>query len=752
MLNPKFLVRCIRLTAVLLTLGGLASVNASDALDSEELAGNTRMVDLLAEVAEHMERDHPYMGTSQLDELRGRVAAFDGSTPVTTRHRIWLEAASAEMEAGEVRAAINLLEQAYAVMDRAYLDLHKQSLTQFRLGMAYLRLGEVENCCLRQTEESCILPLKGGALHSQEEGSRTAIRYFEEVLQVGERQEFFYYASRWLLNVAYMTLGEHPNEVPSQYLIPVEAFTASVEFPEFQNVAPDLGLNTFNLAGGVVIDDFDGDGRLDLMTSTWDPSGELRLFRNSVDVTFVEVSAEAGLTGMTGGLNLVHADYDNDGDADVLVLRGAWLGTAGTHPNSLLRNDGQGNFTDVTFAAGLGEVHYPTQAAAWADYDLDGDLDLYIGNEYSVGSTTYGSTTFEGLPAPSQLFRNNGDGTFTDVATAAGVLNEGFTKGVAWGDFDGDRFPDLLVSNYGGANRLYHNNGNGTFTDQAFAVGLNRPRMSFPCWFWDYDNDGALDIYIASYTGHVAAVGAYYLGLDAPIEKPGLFRGDGVGGFENVVEAAGLNYPILPMGSNFGDLNNDGFLDFYLGTGDPNYWSLMPNVLFMNQGGERFQNVTMASGMGHLQKGHGVSMADLDADGDLDVFQQMGGAYPGDKYNDALYENPGFGNGSVTLKLVGVESNRSAIGTRLKAEFVDQGKSRVVYRWVSSGGSFGGNPLRQTIGIGLATEIKRLEVYWPASDLTQVFENIPAGRVFEIQEGSETPEELKIQSIPFAAN
>ncbi|GAB5562439.1 MAG: hypothetical protein SynsKO_40860 [Synoicihabitans sp.] len=710
------------------------------------------MVQLLAGISEKMEKGHPYMGTERLDALRTRVEEFDESTSATTRHRVLLEAASAEMEAGEVRPAIGLLEEAYGVMDHAYLDLHKRTLTQFRLGMAYLRLGEIENCCLRHTAESCILPLRDGALHSQSEGSRTAIRYFTEVLEAGARQEFFYYASRWLLNVAYMTLGEYPHGVPAAYLISAESFQSGADFPTFSNVAPDLGLDTLNLAGGVVVEDFDNDGRLDILTSTWDPGGAMRLFRATADGTFRECSLEAGLEGITGGLNLIQADYDNDGDVDVLVLRGAWLGTMGRHPNSLLQNDGQGKFTDVTFAAGLGEVHFPTQSAAWSDYDLDGDLDLYIGNEYSKGNTTYGSTTFEGLPAPSQLFRNNGDGTFTDVAVVAGVLNQGFTKGVSWGDFDGDRYPDLLVSNYGGANRLYRNNGDGTFSDQAFAVGLNRPRMSFPCWFWDYNNDGALDIYIASYTGHVAAVGAHYLGLKAPIEQSSLLRGDGSGGFVNVTESTGLDYPILPMGSNFGDLNNDGYLDFYLGTGDPNYWSLMPNVLFLNRRGERFQNVTMASGMGHLQKGHGVALADLDADGDLDVFQQMGGAYPGDAYNDALYQNPGFGNGAVTLKLVGTESNRSAIGTRLKAEFVDQGDNRTVYRWVSSGGSFGASPLRQTIGVGRADMISRLEVYWPASDITQTFEDLPVGGVFEIVEGRDTVEALEIQPVSGVIN
>ena len=147
------------------------------------------------------------------------------------------------------------------------------------------------------------------------------------------------------------------------------------------------------------------------------------------------------------GLNLLQADYDNDGDLDIYVLRGAWLGQAGRHPDSLLRNDGKARFRDATFDAGLGEAHYPTQTAAWADYDNDGDLDLYVGNEVF----------------PCRLFRNNGDGSFTDVAEFAGVTNDDVAKAVVWGDYDGDRYPDLYVSNFGGPNRLYHNNGDGTF-------------------------------------------------------------------------------------------------------------------------------------------------------------------------------------------------------------------------------------------------------------------------------------------------
>ena len=138
--------------------------------------------------------------------------------------------------------------------------------------------------------------------------------------------------------------------------------------------------------------------------------------------------------------------------------------------------------------------------------------------------------------------------------------------------------------------------------------------------------------------------------LTKRFEIPALLRGDGRGGFADVASEQNLAYPAAPMGANFGDLNGDGFLDFYLATGDVPYWALRPNVMFLNQGGSRFANITMGGGFGHLQKGHGVSFADIDNDGDQDVYVQMGGQLTGDKYNDALFENPGFGHHWITLK------------------------------------------------------------------------------------------------------
>jgi hypothetical protein len=605
------------------------------------------------------------------------------------------------------------------------------ALAAYYHGVAYMRQGETRNCVARHTAESCIVPIRGGGIHVNQESARKAIEAFHEVLRLTPPRSVEHVATLWLINIAYMTVGEYPDGVPDSAKIPASAFESDIDFPRFVDIAPKMGLNTFDLCGGAIVDDFDGDGFNDIVVSNWDPVGQMRHFRSRGDGSFEERTIESGLEGIVGGLNMEHADYDNDGDLDVLVLRGAWLyGSAGQQPNSLLRNHGDGTFTDVTFEVGLGDVHYPTQTAAFADYDLDGDLDLYVGSEATPEDHF-----------PGQLFRNDGDGTFTDVAADAGVENLRYAKAVAWGDYDNDRYPDLFVSNLRNPNRLYRNNGDGTFTDRAVELGLTLPIDSFPSWFWDFNNDGTLDLLVTAYhqslgPERVFTVAAGYLGLDNGAEPTRLYRGDGRGGFVEITAEAGLMLPSMPMGANFGDLDNDGFLDFYLGTGYPAYDGLVPNVMYRNLDGRRFADITMAGGFGHLQKGHGVVFADLDNDGDQDIFEQMGGFFAGDGFGNLLFENPGFGNHWIKIRLVGVRSNRFGVGSRIRAVVVEDGARRAIYKHVNSGGSFGANPMTQHIGLGSAERIEVLEVFWPASGITQTFDDVAADRLIEITEDS----------------
>jgi hypothetical protein len=214
-----------------------------------------------------------------------------------------------------------------------------------------------------------------------------------------------------------------------------------------------------------------------------------------------------------------------------------------------------------------------------------------------------------------------------------------------------------------------------------------------------------------------------------------LYRNQGDGTFADVTREAGLDRVLVSMGANFGDLDNDGYLDFYVGTGEPGLGALMPNRMFRNAGGERFQDVTTAGGFGHLQKGHGIAFSDLDNDGDQEVYAVFGGAYEGDAFQNALFENPGNANHWLHLRLEGVRSNRSAIGARLEV-VVPEGKAyRSIFATVSTGGSFGSASLQQEIGLGPAPSISRLKVTWPASGLVQAFEKLEVDRAYHLREG-----------------
>lgn len=266
---------------------------------------------------------------------------------------------------------------------------------------------------------------------------------------------------------------------------------------------------------------------------------------------------------------------------------------------------------------------------------------------------------------------------------------------------------------------------------------VSEPKQSFPVWFWDFNNDGALDIYVGGYDldQGIESFVADFLGKPHSADVDHLYQGDGHGNFLNVAPEKGVAHVTLPMGSNYGDIDGDGFLDYYLGTGYTSYDALLPNRAFLNDAGERFHDVSMASGLGHLQKGHGVSIADIDYDGDNDIFIVMGGAFPGDGFSNALFENPGFGNHWLTIKLIGQKTNRSAIGARIKVNVDNKGLKQTIYRWITSGGSFGGNPLQQQIGIGKAEKIDSVEISWPTSNTEQRFENIQCDQFIEITEG-----------------
>ena len=617
---------------------------------------------------------------------------------------------------GDVEGAIRhftVARDGLAPLIGEYPDLKPKWLGYLEaLGVAYLRRGEVDNCMVMSSPDRCVFPLRPGGVHRHPEATRAAADLFTQYMK--ERPDDL--EVRWLLNVSHMLLGQYPAGVPAGQLLGPELFRSEHDMPRFVDVAGPAKLGHDDVAGGTIAEDFDGDGLVDVFFTSVNYCAPARLYHNRGDGTFEDRSAAAGLMAQTGGLNSVQTDFNNDGRPDIFVMRGGWEVAM---RNSLLRNNPDGTFTDVTREAGLSDGSFSTHSVAWADVDNDGWVDLFVGHELS----------------PSQLFRNRGDGTFEDVTATAGVGRNAFTKGAVFGDYDNDGFPDLYVSNMFGDNFLYHNKGNGTFEEVGTTLGVQKPFVSFPTWFFDYDNDGWLDIFVASYPNSLEEFVKHYVGMAPSAETLTLYHNKGNSPFENVTNAVGLARVVPTMGANFGDLDNDGFLDMYLGTGTPSFGALMPNIMLRNDAGRRFQDVTTATGMGQLQKGHGVAFVDIDNDGDEDVVLNSGGAVPGDQYTESLFENPGSGNNWIAVRLTGVKTNRAAIGAKIRVTLPDASSgSAIRYREVTSGGSFGATTLMQHVGVGKAATIPKLEVIWPVSRTVQVFENVPINRLLLIRE------------------
>jgi hypothetical protein len=597
----------------------------------------------------------------------------------------------------------------------------------FFQGVAGLRRGETENCLDCRGAGACILPLRPSARHTNPTGSRLAIRHFTEYLRQFPGDQ----GVRWLLNLAYMTLGEYPDRVPPEFRLTLDHFGTDDDIGRFEDISHKVGLTRLNMAGGAVLDDFDNDGLLDLVVSSWDASQSLAFYRNKGDGTFEDRTAAAGLDHQYAGFNLVQTDYNNDGFLDLYVSRGGWL-MQPMRP-SLLRNNGDGTFTDVTKQAGLMDP-VNSLCAAWADYDNDGFLDLFVCSERG----------------PNRLYRNKGDGTFEEVGFWAGVRGTQKTcKGAVWLDYDNDGYPDLFVTYLDSGPQLFHNNRDGTFTDVTAAVGITGPRSGFSCWAFDYDNDGWVDLFATCYDRSLDALVGDLQGRPAPkgMDVTRLYRNLGGKKFQDVSKETGVDRVFATMGCNFADFDNDGYLDFYLGTGDPYLETLVPNRMFRNVGGKRFADVTATSGTGHLQKGHGVACGDWDRDGNVDLFEELGGATPGDRYHNVLFQNPGHDNRWLTVKLVGKKTNRAAIGARIKVVTAAE-KPLTVYRHVGSGASFGANPLQQTIGLGKARSVATLEITWPTSKTTQVFHDVAVNQAIEVTEFAPDYRKLNWARVP----
>ena len=686
--------------------------------ESTESKSHQEMIRILSEKSEMVNPEiNLYANKKRLAWLQNQI--FDDHISAALQHQSVI--ANEMLNAGYTQQSIDQYNDVLYTIDSLKINPPESFMTAIHdlLAITHFRHGEETNCLDGHNAESCIMPIRGAGIHRNKNNAEIAINIYKSLLEKNPKD----YVYRWLINLAYMVKGDYPDKVPQRWLIPQLTPSDSITFPEFTEIAESAGLDHISLAGGSIADDFDGDGLIDIMVSSWGLDNQLHYFKNMGNRGFEDRTESANLTGITGGLNMVHGDYDNDGWVDVFVLRGGWFGEDGNHPNSLLKNNGDGTFTDVTISTNIYSEH-PTQTASWGDFNNDGWLDLFIGNESTEGSNHI-----------SELYQNNGDGTFSDVAQAHDINAIGFIKAVIWGDINNDGFLDLYISRLGEPNLLFQNSGpenNYHFKEISKKSGVTEPLNSFPAWFWDFNNDGWEDIWVSGYDNSSGHVAMDYLGLKHDGESPRLYQNNKDGTFTDVTKKANLDHPLLTMGSNFGDLNNDGFLDFYAGTGDPDYRSIQPNRMFLNNRGESFDDVTFHGRFGHLQKGHGVSFADFDRDGDLDIHAVMGGAYEGSVYQNALFENPGgWKNHWIGISLRGNKTNKLAVGVRIEI-MLESGT--VIYRTVSSGGSFGGNPFDQMIGLGKNGNIKTINIFWPGSGTTQTFSGVDINARYLVNE------------------
>ncbi|HUR29840.1 MAG TPA: VCBS repeat-containing protein, partial [Saprospiraceae bacterium] len=586
-------------------------------------------------------------------------AQLETETNPNKKTNLTVAYASELLKSGNTSEAIRIFEQILSFI--AQNNLHPDSTTKRNLlsmtAMAYMRQGEVENCVQNHNHQSCFLPIAGEGVHKLQSGSRGAIQKFEEILKAYPND----LESKYLLNVAYMTLGEYPGKVPSAYRINPSWFQSKIKMQPFKDIAPALGINRNGLAGGVVMDDFTNDGWLDIAVTSWGPNDQMRLYINNGDGTFSDQTTAFGLEGHVSGLNLNQTDFNNDGWIDLYIMRGAWFPMEGDIPNTLLMNTGKGSFVDVTIKAGLTH-HAPTQTSAWTDIDLDGWLDLIVGNE-----------SLPNYERGIDVYINQKDGTFLFKPAEYGLTLNRFFKGCVATDVNNDKYPDMYFSSLHNGAFLFINQektpGKRFYVQAGPASGISDPQRGFPSFSFDYDNDGLEDLFTSSFINDESP--AYHwmtshMGKAKPEYLPKLYHNKGNLIFDEVGVDMGLTEIAFTMGCNYGDINTDGYLDFYLATGNPLYQSIVPNKMYLNMQGRKFEDVSYSGGFANIQKGHGVAFGDPDHDGDEDIYAVIGGAYEGDMFYNCFFENPNEHNNNwIVLKLAGVRANKPAIGARV---------------------------------------------------------------------------------------
>ncbi len=548
-------------------------------------------------------------------------------------------------------------------------------------------------------------------------------------------------------------------------ILSVEVFSQVPQptFPlSFTNIGKQAGLNFVTVYGdekknryllettgtGVAFIDFDNDGwqdlffvngtRLDALPKGVAPPSN-RLFRNKGNGTFEDVTEKAGMIRTNWGQAVSVGDYDNDGFDDLFI--------SAFGKNALYRNSGNGTFTDVAAKAGVADNKSKWgSGSTFLDYDRDGDLDLFAASYIDLDLKTAplpetGPCLYKGLTVAcgppgltggvNMLWQNNGNGTFSDVSERSGIRKTDGTYGLGavTSDFDNDGWPDIYVANDSAPAILYRNNKNGTFTDIALEAGCaysvdGKPQAGMGVSAGDYDRDGWFDIVKTNFAGDTST----------------LYRNVGKATFDDVTFTAGLglNTRWLGWGVSFADFDNDGWLDIFQVNGHvyPEVEKLTTEagyaqrkVLYRNLKNGRFSDVSMQVGGAVTENtpGRGAAVGDFDNDGDVDVVINVVNAPPELIRNDSRSEN-----NWLKIKLVGVKSNRSGIGSRIKLT-ADDGTQIEELR--SSNSYYSNNDLRINFGVGKSVKVKSVEVQWPSGQIDRL-NDLSVNQTITIKEGN----------------
>jgi FG-GAP-like repeat/ASPIC and UnbV len=482
---------------------------------------------------------------------------------------------------------------------------------------------------------------------------------------------------------------------PGWLLLPVGVH-AQAPLPTFTKITNAPVATDVGTAHGCAWVDFDNDGRLDLFDANYNLFLQLPsyVYRNNGDATFTRLTNGALLNYIGTTVTGIWGDYDNDGFPDLFI-------PDESKRNFLYRNNGDGTFTDVTTNTIALETNSYSYSGAWADYDRDGHLDLFVTGGISESP--------QSIPGRNQLWRNNGNGTFAKIANSVVVNDISFCQGTAWADYDNDGWPDLyVVKGISAPNRLYRNLGNGTFAVVTNSPGATDVGRGLGCAWGDYNNDGFVDLFV-------------------PCEfdfRSFLYRNNGDGTFAKITQGAIVMNVAQSLAAVWGDYDNDGFLDLFVANGRSGFNAC---YLYRNNGDGTFTSVLNVAPVTNLGTWHGAAWGDYDNDGFLDLFAANWGS------PNALYRNNGNSNAWLQVKLRGTISNRQGIGAKVWVHAGINGTPQRQVRQISGGDGIVQNSILAHFGLGDATNVDVLRIEWP-SGITQELRNILPRQLITVTE------------------